>query len=626
MMKIPNLILLTYLVSQHPAHSSITIGAVPDSVRVNPQTGRIYENSDVYPANDRWQSGYRDENSVWRKDRDRNKVFLWGARNEYVSAQIILARNDSDLSEMIIEISELKGPAVIPCAKNISLFKEWYVKVDRPSEAYIRSLGLGWYPEILIPYNEEESGKHGMPFSLPDAQNKIPGQQNQAFWLDVFVPKTIPAGLYQGTITIQGKAGDTFFHHAVPLELQVMDFTLPDDYHFIPSLNTYGQPFRDASRTMEYFQTAHRHRCLCESFNPKPPFQGRGEQVKIDWMAYDETLSPFLDGTAFTSKYNYYGPGTGRPIARIYLPFTNNQSWVGKAVPLGDSDHESTYQEVLRQIERHFDEKGWNQTVLVFFINDFDETKTQEGHGWIEYYGKLLWSAGLKNPSRFRYRFDSGALRNISEHIPEWTSEILIHKLDEVNLWVVCGAEKYISANEAAALRRQGKDVWFYFSNTSGEPCIGSCYIDAELIGLRTWPWIGMRYGLTSACIWEWTYGASIVKRWTDPWTGEAGARGNGDACLIYDGSFAGIQRMCPSIRLKSLRRGVQDYEYLWILANEFHRSKTVEEIVRQIIPAALDQAGAQPPGKWKHDPESWEKARQQIASEIMKCQSKAMQ
>jgi len=617
-------VLLCLLIFSDTAHSSINIWAVSDSVRVNPQTGRVFENSKIYPAHDRWRSEYRMQNSVWHSDGDSQKIFLWGIRNEYVSAQLILEKDDQDLTEITLTIGDLQGPDTISHEKNLTLFKEWYIEVTRPSEAYIRPLGLGWYPEILIPLDKNGLEKMGMPFSLPDKLNDIPNQINQALWLDVYIPKRISAGLYKSEITIQGMAAGESWIRIVPLELEILDFDLPDTYHFVPSLNTYGQPFRDKNRMLEYYQIAHQHRSLCESFNPKPSFQGRGSELKIQWQSYDKMLSPLLDGSAFTSRYGYYGPGEGQPISRIYLPFTSNKSWLGKAVPPGDPDHETTYQEALRQIENHFDEMGWKQTTRVFFINDFDETKTVEGHDSVEYYGKILWSAGLKNPSRFRYRFDSGALRNISHHIPEWTPDFLINKLDPVNMWVVCGAWQYISAKETAKLLQQGKDVWFYFSNTSGEPCIGSCYIDAELIGLRTWPWICMRYGLTSACIWEWTYGAKGSKRWTNPWTGEAGARGNGDACLVYDGSFAGINSLCPSIRLKSLRRGVQDYEYLWILANECSKPETTETLVREIIPAALDEAGTTPPGKWIHDPEHWEKVRRQTASEILK--SKLMQ
>ncbi len=117
-MKTIPLILISFFLSLHTAHSSISIWAVPDSVRVNPQTGRIFENSEAYPANDRWQPEYRNQNSVWRQDGNDHKLFLWGGRNEYVSAQIVLEREDRDLTEITIGIGDLEGPETIPCSKN----------------------------------------------------------------------------------------------------------------------------------------------------------------------------------------------------------------------------------------------------------------------------------------------------------------------------------------------------------------------------------------------------------------------------------------------------------------------------------------------------------------------------
>ncbi|RJP32602.1 MAG: DUF4091 domain-containing protein [Candidatus Omnitrophota bacterium] len=595
----------------------VKIRAVPDTVRIDPQTGRVFEDSDAYPFADRWKHEYKDRNSVWRED-DGASISLWGGRNEYVAAQIVLERTGDAVENISISISDLHGPETIRRENNIALFKEWYIEITRPSEAYVKSIGTGWYPEVLIPLDEQGLGEFGMPFSIPDKRNGIPNQQNQLVWIDIFIPKSIANGFYEGSVVITGGNGNDGFHVQIPLKLEVLDFSLPDTFHLAPSLNTYGQPFQDKERTIEYFQIAHQHRCLCESFNPKPAFRGIGANLKLNWEDYDRAMSPLLDGSAFTDKHDYYGPGTGRPISRIYLPFTNNKSWLGQAAPRGSDEHENTFKEALRQFEAHFAEKGWEQTKLVFFINDFDETKTIEGHEAVVYYGNLLWSAGLKDPSRFAYRFDSGAFRDVSHHIPDWTTDSLIAKLDVVNMWVVCGAWRYISADGVAKLREKGKEAWFYFSNTSGEPCIGSCYIDAELIGLRTWPWICWRYDLTSACIWEWTYGAHATKRWTDPWTGEAGAKGNGDACLIYDGKFVGIRDLCPSLRLKSLRRGAQDYEYLWLLANECGKRDVADELVRELVPAALDEAGTEPPGRWKHDPEAWERIRRRVGMEIV--------
>ncbi len=77
--------------------------------------------------------------------------------------------------------------------ESVELFKEWYLNITRRS-AQDYSLGTGWYPDALIPATRW-SGKlfpksYILPFDIPDLLNNIgPEQQNQAVWVDVYVPK-----------------------------------------------------------------------------------------------------------------------------------------------------------------------------------------------------------------------------------------------------------------------------------------------------------------------------------------------------------------------------------------------------------------------------------------------------
>src|SRR5205807_585147 len=87
--------------------------------------------------------------------------------------------------------------------------------------------GTGWfdrpdhdalYPEIAVPLELVPS------FS-------IAARQNQSIWVDVYVPKTAPAGLYSGTVTV---AENGIATHQVPVQLTVRNFQLPD----VPSSKT----------------------------------------------------------------------------------------------------------------------------------------------------------------------------------------------------------------------------------------------------------------------------------------------------------------------------------------------------------------------------------------------------
>src|SRR5205807_6766340 len=43
--------------------------------------------------------------------------------------------------------------------------------------------------------------------------------------------------------------------------------------------------------------------------------------IQFDWTSYDARLGKYLDGSAFTEKYGYSGPGYGVPTELLILPF-----------------------------------------------------------------------------------------------------------------------------------------------------------------------------------------------------------------------------------------------------------------------------------------------------------------
>jgi hypothetical protein len=80
---------------------------------------------------------------------------------------------------------------------------------------------------------------------------------------------------------------------------------------------------------------------------------------------------------------------------------------------------------------------------------------------------------------------------------------------------------------------------------------------------------------------------------------------------LVYRGETIGLDEPIPSMRLKSLRRGSQDYEYLWLLSHARGRSKMVDDAVNALVHGSFDEKlslGA--PGMWVHDPDEWDRIR----------------
>ena len=127
----------------------------------------------------------------------------------------------------------------------------------------------------------------------------------------------------------------------------------------------------------------------------------------------------------------------------------------------------------------------------------------------------------------------------------------------------------------------------------------------------------------------EWgTFFHGDGRRWRDP--AIAAALGgkevlNGDAVLIYPGDFVGFDGPIPCIRLKALRRGSQDFEYMWLLAQLTGDKSIADKIVNGVLFRAMHEALKPGQDYWKprerdsrsHDPAQWDEARHKLAQEI---------
>lgn len=175
-----------------------------------------------------------------------------------------------------------------------------------------------------------------------------------------------------------------------------------------------------------------------------------------------------------------------------------------------------------------------------------------------------------------------------------------------VDIWVVL-PKRYVAAPElAAAAAERGTSLWSYNAGVQDD-FSPKWQIDFAPINFRIQPgFLSQSLGMTGLLYWR-------IDLWTEqPWT-DVNTYFNGrdylpgDGMLVYPGEPAGVNGFTPSLRLKWLREGVEDYEYVALLKARGEG----EQAMRIVRSVATDWR------TWTKDPNALEHARRQLGAAL---------
>jgi hypothetical protein len=516
-------------------------------------------------------------NAVW----DGHTVRLAAARNEVVAFQVIVEADATGISTLSASLPELRRrggteaiayapPALDPslsAGRPIQLFSVHYMNVTAESHAdWAWKPGspaaprdtTGWKPVQLVPENAR-AGRGGFPLAVG------PGR-GQALWVEVYVGRDRPAGVYEGTLAVTADGRAT----AVPVELRVFDFAVPDESS-LPVMVYFepDQPVLYQGRSLDaaFHRFAHRHRVeLVHAYDKAKVEAHRGR----------------FDGSDFRKERGYEGPGegVGNTIvpASFYGPgpafqerqsaWTRSDAWMafmGRTLPkaltflyLPDEPYPAQYPEVKRLAENVRSNPGPGSKLPLFLTKRI----IPEFQGLVD-----IWSIPPQ-------AFDIGA---------------------------------------AAAERAQGRRVSFY---NGGRPQGPTPVIDAPATEARAIAWAAFKHDVDLYFYWHgvhWRHngqkqGERNQNVWANPITFDNRGQPrkpvedqgwiNGDGVLLYPGEEKlhpeedrGLAGPIGTVQLANLRRGLQDHEYL-TLARKLGLEAEVKAALAKVVPRIFSDAG----------------------------------
>ena len=436
------------------------------------------------------------------------QVELSAARNEWEAFQVtVLPPIGGSVQGARVEVSAFSGPGQID-AQSVRIYRVGYV--ETVASAYPVT-HVGEWPDPLFPDAAQDAGPPHLAL----------------WWVEMRVPKDVPAGRYSATLTVS--AAEPAHSVTFPVNLRVLDFTLPDRVPFPVSVWT---------------------------------------QWKYPW------------GKDMTRQ---------EVDAHIGCFLEHGLDPVNLGPALGDPEDPQSVSENLKKLI----ERGLQITLLGNMTPELYEKAKQDG--WLPRVFHYLMDEASKD------MFEQQVIpshREFKQKYPELNTMVTAQNWGDMgrgcDIWVT-DPSTYRNVEEARRAA-SGIKFWLYFCHLPirieffkplvYEPAvqIDTPAVEARLIywlchhlavdGLMFWP--GNLWDAGNAEDWQQSGWKLTRVPYPFPYAGIH----NGNGFLIYPGPV-------PSLRMKLLHDGLEDYGYLKLL--EAGLASEVEEALRSRIRDALD-------------------------------------
>lgn len=177
------------------------------------------------------------------------------------------------------------------------------------------------------------------------------------------------------------------------------------------------------------------------------------------------------------------------------------------------------------------------------------------------------------------------------------------------DIWVLLPKQFVSNAADVAAALKKGDRVWSYTAIVQ-DNFSPKWEIDFQPINYRIYGFLNQSVGATGLLYWSvnsWAVGPT-----NDPWTNLTYIENGkpeppGEGWLVYPGAEVGSEAFVPSLRLKWIRKSIEDFEYVEIL----------KKLNRRDWALALVKTVAADWTHWSQDPEAVESVRHQLGAEI---------
>ena len=469
-------------------------------------------------------------------------------RNEYESVQLFITA-DKDITSFELEKADLKCGSDTISADNIDVYMQKYVYIND-------NAGTGDFPDALLPMETAAAYK----------ENTVKENENGAIWTTIYIPKETPKGTYEGTflLTADGKKGEKTME--IPVTVEVLDYTLTDESNaetlFTWRFNRVGTGELNGSMDMitKYYEFFLDYRISLQSL---PIATLSGEEMLEDILTYYDRLSSY---TILSEK------GT-----------TNGNL---------DEAEEVLKEQIFTIAAASTPERDLFDKAIIYFIDEPNFMQEGSAENVVSRYGVI--NRYLQECVDVIKADDSGTYTEFKK-IEDWEESIL----DIPNiLTIVDVTMDWLLANEDTELAQQvlssvncfcplfsefenhklarilemaekyDIELWWYGCVGTYPPSATYFIADENLLSARTVSWLQKKYDIVGNLYWDVVAFSNGSAGYNNMYENPFHDDGQfilpaGDGFIAYAGAQYGLDGPVPSIRLMSIRDGMEEYELL---------------------------------------------------------------
>lgn len=541
-----------------------------------------------------------------------HRLTLAGAIDETLGFHLALSTTEAQIPELdVVPGDFVSGDARIP-ASTVQVYRLHTVRIERWPGWHIRMIEpqrrMPDVPDVVVPASAPIGG---LPVTLPAGETL-------RLWIDVLIPAGTAPGSYRGELLVRSRQTPI---DRIPVTLTVWPFLLPavSDLALVAevdpqSLAAHHIRFEGRAFAPERIPSDHPRQAqfddllthafrLLEGHKVWPVLRRLHPVVKIDaarqvvvsWDDYDRVVEGFLDGSRFFDR---------RPCPVWPIPFDETFPPPTGPNPLASPTHANVVRQYLRQCAEHFDQHGWlDRTYLVLPYAERPEPRAFQA---VRHFGAIVRDADPR-------------LSTLCHLFPQdmssygWVNYPYEDVTPQVDIW--CPPAQFYDPSTLPSRVGKPAEMWYQIDRP---PFSGSIHVAAPPTYTRVIPWQGRRLGARVIAL-----GLANDPLPQDKMLTPQQCIQRNDSLLIYPGTAFGLSEPVASMRLKRLRRGMQDLAFVE-LAETLNLSHVSQTIMETLCPfAAAEAYGAHfadgRAGAWIEDPQWWRVARRVLADHLVR-------